>query len=53
MGLLDDEEARHHPLRHMVTRAVSGEAGMSVDTWEIRVEPGDCVLLCSTACTRC
>ena len=47
MGLLDDEEARHHPLRHMVTRAVSGEAGMSVDTWEIRVEQGDRVLLCS------
>ena len=43
----DNEEARHHPLRHMVTRAVSGEAGIFVDTWEIKVEPGDRVLLCS------
>lgn len=47
LGLLDNEEARHHPLRHMVTRAVSGEAGIFVDTWEIKVEPGDRVLLCS------
>lgn len=47
LGLLDSEEARHHPLRHMVTRAVSGEAGIFVDTWEVQVEPGDRVLLCS------
>jgi len=47
LGLLDNEEARHHPLRHMVTRAVSGEAGIFVDTWEIKVEEGDRVLLCS------
>jgi protein phosphatase len=47
LGLLDSEEARHHPLRHMVTRAVSGEAGIFVDTWEIKVEAGDRVLLCS------
>jgi protein phosphatase len=47
LGLIDVEEARHHPLRHMVTRAISGEAGIFVDTWEIRIEPGDRVLLCS------
>jgi PPM family protein phosphatase len=47
LGLLDNEEARHHPLRHMVTRAVSGDASIFVDTWEIKVEPGDRVLLCS------
>lgn len=47
LGLLDNEEARHHPLRHMVTRAVSGEAGIFVDTWELKVEAGDRVLLCS------
>ncbi|MGQ0735143.1 MAG: PP2C family protein-serine/threonine phosphatase [Acidobacteriota bacterium] len=47
LGLLDTEEARLHPMRHMVTRAVSGDAGISVDTWEIRVVPGDRLLLCS------
>jgi serine/threonine protein phosphatase PrpC len=47
MGLIDSTEARNHPLRHVVTRAVLGDAGISVDTWEIRVEAGDRVLLCS------
>lgn len=47
LGLLDSEAARHHPLRHVVTRAVSGDAGIMVDVWERRVESGDRVLLCS------
>lgn len=47
LGLLDSEAARRHPLRHVVTRAVSGDAGMMVDIWELRVDPGDRVLLCS------
>jgi PPM family protein phosphatase len=47
MGLLEPEAARTHPLRHVVTRAVSGQAGMTVDTLELKVEPGDRLLLCS------
>jgi serine/threonine protein phosphatase PrpC len=47
LGLIDSNEARHHPLRHVVTRAVSGDAGMLVDIWEMGVEPGDRLLLCS------
>ena len=47
LGLLRSEDAKHHPMRHIVTRAVSGDAGMSIDTWEIKVENGDRILLCS------
>ena len=47
LGLLDNESARTHPLRHVVTRAISGDAGIQVDTWEIRVQAGDRILLCS------
>lgn len=47
MGLIDSEAARHHPLRHVVTRAVSGQAGMVVDIWELEVEAADRVFLCS------
>jgi protein phosphatase len=47
MGLIEPEAARTHPLRHVVTRAVSGQAGMTVDTLELKVEPGDRLLLCS------
>ena len=46
-GLLAPEEASGHPMRHMITRAVSGDVGMAIDTWEIRVEPDDRILLCS------
>jgi protein phosphatase len=30
-----------------VTRAVSGQAGLAVDTLELEVQPGDRLLLCS------
>ena len=46
-GLIDAEAARTHPLRHIVTRAVSGQASMSVDTVEMEVTPGDRLILCS------
>lgn len=46
-GLIDAEAARTHPLRHIVTRAVSGQAGMSVDTVEMAVKPGDRLVLSS------
>ena len=46
-GLIDSQAARTHPLRHVVTRAVSGQAGMVVDTLEIDAKPGDRLILCS------
>ena len=47
LGALNEEEARQHPMRHIVTRAVSGNPEMDVDTFEIPVQPGDRFLLCS------
>ena len=47
LGLIDAQAARTHPLRHVVTRAVSGQAGMAVDTLELKIQPGDRLLLCS------
>jgi protein phosphatase len=46
-GLIDVETARTHPLRHVVTRAVSGQAGMAVDILEFDIMPGDRLVLCS------
>jgi protein phosphatase len=46
-GLIDAEAARKHPLRHIVTRAVSGQSGMLVDVRELPVEAGDRIILCS------
>src|SRR3989338_8412642 len=47
LGLIDPEAARSHPLRHVVTRAVSGQAGMPIDILELKMESGDRLILCS------
>lgn len=47
LGLLNVDEARQHPMRHILTRAVAGHLDMAIDTWEIRVQSADRVLLCS------
>jgi protein phosphatase len=47
LGLIDPETARTHPLRHVVTRAVSGQPGMTVDVVELTLSPGERLLLCS------
>jgi serine/threonine protein phosphatase PrpC len=46
-GLIDAETARTHPLRHVVTRAVSGQADMVVDIHEMAISVGDRLVLCS------
>jgi protein phosphatase len=46
-GLLDPEEARSHPMRNLVTRAVSGEQPLDIDIAEFEIQAGDLFLLCS------
>jgi protein phosphatase len=46
-GIIDEEAARKHPLRHVVTRAVSGQSGIRVDIRELPVKAGDRLILCS------
>ncbi|MBF8301173.1 MAG: PPM-type phosphatase protein, partial [Acidobacteria bacterium] len=46
-GLIDSKAARTHPLRHVVTRAVSGQTDLVVDILEMEVEAGDRLILCS------
>jgi protein phosphatase len=50
-GFLSEEQARVHPLKNVVTRALGGDADVVVDVREIRVEPGDLFLLCSDGLT--
>jgi serine/threonine protein phosphatase PrpC len=47
LGLIDSEAARNHPLRHVVTRAISGQPGVAVDLVEVTLSPGERLLLCS------
>jgi PPM family protein phosphatase len=46
-GLLSPLEARQHPWRNVVTRALSGGEDPEVDVKEVRLQPGDRLLLCS------
>ena len=46
-GMLSDADARRHPWRNVVTRAIAGGDDPDVDVAEIDLKPGDRVLLCS------
>ena len=46
-GVLTEEEARVHMYRSVVTRCVGHQADIQVDTFELLLDPGDAVLLCS------
>ena len=46
-GVMSDADARRHPWRNVVTRAISGGADPEVDVLEMALVPGDRLLLCS------
>lgn len=46
-GEITAEEARNHPRRNIVTRALGIEADVDVDSWEVTPFVGDRYLLCS------
>jgi protein phosphatase len=46
-GLLSPLEARQHPWRNVVTRALSGGEDPEVDVKAVELQPGDRLLLCS------
>jgi protein phosphatase len=47
LGMITDEEARHHPAQHMITRAVGATDRLDLDDDAIEVADGDMFLLCS------
>ncbi len=50
-GAISPEQARSHPLRNVVTRALGGRADLVVDIQSRRMAPGDMLLLCSDGLT--
>lgn len=51
-GLLSPEEARSHPSRHVITRAVGAAAVLRPDWWTLPLRPGDRFLLCTDGLTN-
>ncbi len=50
-GILSEDEAKSHPLKNVVTRALGGAAHVSVDLIEVPLHGGDRFLLCSDGLT--
>jgi len=50
-GMITEEEARHHPQRSSLTRALGVELEVKVDIYDIELLPGDFLLLCSDGLT--
>ena len=46
-GALTPEQARDHPLSHILTRALGTDTNVQADTYEGSIQPGDLFLLCS------
>src|SRR5688572_9807974 len=50
-GILSADQARSHPLRNVVTRALGGKPELVVDIQEHQAQAGDVLLLCSDGLT--
>ena len=46
-GALTEEQADRHPQRNVITRALGASDKVSTDSFQVGVEPGDVVLLCT------
>ncbi len=46
-GSLSSEEARNHPKKNIITRALGTQSSVNVDYFKVALVPGDKLLLCS------
>lgn len=47
LGGIRAEDAKHHPDKNIITRAIGAKEEVIVDTFEHRMVPGDIILMCS------
>ncbi len=50
-GTITEEDARFHPQRSVITRALGSDPEMAADTYELDAEPGDRLLLATDGLT--
>lgn len=51
-GKITDEDAKHHPQRNLITRAVGVASKVCIDYLETTLNPGDRVLICTDGLTN-
>ena len=47
LGGIKPEEAKHHPDKNIITRAIGAKADVDVDFYEHRLKRGDIILMCT------
>ena len=47
LGEIDAEEARNHPDKNIITRALGAEKTVDIDFFDLKLEPGCVILMCS------
>ena len=47
IGEINREQARNHPDKNIITRAVGIEKKVKIDFFDMRLEKGDLILMCS------
>lgn len=52
MGGIKREQARSHPDKNIITRAIGAEDDLEIDFFQVKLEKGDFVLLCSDGLTN-
>lgn len=52
LGEMDKEDAKDHPDKNIITRAVGVLPEVSADFFEVELEPGDMILMCSDGLTN-
>jgi protein phosphatase len=51
-GNITESEARIHPQKNIITRALGIDTQVQADYFELQVEPSDVILLCSDGLTN-
>ena len=52
MGEIRRDQARSHPDKNIITRAVGAEENIAVEFFDVTLQPGDIVLMCSDGLTN-
>lgn len=51
-GTITKEEARFHPKKNLITRAVGAQESILIDLFQVSLEPGELILMCSDGLTN-
>ena len=52
LGGINEEEAKHHPDKNIITRAIGAKDDVEVDFFEYRLQKGDIILMCTDGLTN-